>query len=40
MDDRERWRERVRDICTDGATYDEDNICIYIHIYREREKVK
>ena len=20
MDDRERWRERVRDICADGAT--------------------
>ena len=31
MDDREEWRERVRDICADGATW--WYIYIYIYIY-------
>ena len=25
MNDREKWRERVRDICAGGTTYDDDD---------------
>ena len=37
MNDREKWRERVRDICASGTTrwwwWDDDKLYIYIYIY-------
>ena len=33
MNDREKWRERVRDIRADGTTWWWWYICIYIYIY-------
>ena len=33
MNDREGWRERVRDICADGTTRRDDDIYIYYLIF-------
>ena len=37
MNNREKWRERVRDICASGTTWWYIYIYIYIYIYGERD---